>query len=258
MPPSASTSRLSINSNSAPALLDPPPNEGLIAPSPTPRPAAAAEAIDRSFHAALARFTGGLSPAALALAFADWQLHLLASPGKQAALTGQALQNALQFADAIVPRHPTFQPWSLIRPPETDRRFTGSDWELPSFNLLAQAFLLTEQWWHSTTTDIHGLGPFGMFLSPLKSEARTRRYMYQNSFAFSRMSLASPAPQRLSIRTLRPSIQPNCCSPSRKAARRASPSGSSAARTPSAPTRRKRSVCCAPATAATRPRRRQE
>lgn len=60
-------------------------------------PAAAVDAIDRSFHAALARFTGGLSPAALALAFADWQLHLLASPGKQAALAGQALQNAMQF-----------------------------------------------------------------------------------------------------------------------------------------------------------------
>jgi len=50
-----------------------------------------------------------------------------------------------------------FQPWSLIKPSDNDRRFTGSDWELPSFNILAQAFLLTEQWWHSTTTDIHGL-----------------------------------------------------------------------------------------------------
>ncbi|HWZ40616.1 MAG TPA: alpha/beta fold hydrolase [Bradyrhizobium sp.] len=123
-----------------------------------PDPAAAADAIDRSFHAALARFTGGLSPAAVALAFADWQLHLLAAPGKQAALAGQALQNALQFADAVVPRHPIFQPWSLIKPPVNDRRFSGTDWELPAFNLLAQAFLLTEQWWHSTTTDIRGLG----------------------------------------------------------------------------------------------------
>jgi polyhydroxyalkanoate synthase len=119
--------------------------------------AAKADAIDRSFHAAMARFTGGLSPAALALAFADWQLHLLASPGKQATLVGQALQTAGQFVDAMVPRHATFQPWSLIRPSEKDRRFREDDWELPSFNLLAQAFLLTEQWWRSTTTDIHGL-----------------------------------------------------------------------------------------------------
>ena len=120
-------------------------------------PAASAVAIDRSFHAALARFTGGLSPAALALAFADWQLHLFTSPGKQAALAGQALQKAMQFVDAFLPRNASFQPWSLIRPPENDRRFKEPDWELPSFNLLAQAFLLTEQWWHSTTTDIHGL-----------------------------------------------------------------------------------------------------
>ena len=122
-----------------------------------PDSAGAADDIDRAFHAALARFTGGLSPAAVTLAFADWQLHLLASPGRRASLTGQALRTAFQFVEAMVPRHPTFQSWSLIKPPESDRRFTGADWELPPFNLLAQAFLLTEQWWHSTTTGIHGL-----------------------------------------------------------------------------------------------------
>ena len=40
---------------------------------------------------------------------------------------------------------------------------------------------------------------------------------------------ASPAPQRTSIRTLRPSVQPSCCSACRNAAKRARPSGSSAA-----------------------------
>lgn len=117
----------------------------------------ATDSVDRAFHAALARFTGGLSPAAIALAFADWQLHLLGSPGKRAALAGQAIQNALGFANALVPKHARFEPWSVIKPPATDRRFAGRDWELPPFNLLAQAFLLAEDWWHSTTTDIHGL-----------------------------------------------------------------------------------------------------
>jgi polyhydroxyalkanoate synthase len=63
----------------------------------------------------------------------------------------------MKFADAVVPKHPTFEPWTLIKPATNDRRFTGTDWELPSFNLLAQAFLLTEQWWHSTTSGLHGL-----------------------------------------------------------------------------------------------------
>lgn len=154
MSPSALLSSIVADSNFARTPEDvPPPQEA----PPSPAPDSAADAIDRSFHAALARLTGGLSPAALALAFADWQLHLLASPGKQAALAGQALQSALGFVDAVTPRQATFKPWSAIKPPENDRRFTGPDWELPSFNLLAQAFLLTEQWWHCTTTDIHGL-----------------------------------------------------------------------------------------------------
>src|SRR5690348_15297123 len=116
MTPLASTAtKKPAISNSPPDTLEPPPSEH-GAPSVAYDPGVAADAIDRSFHAALARFTGGLSPAALALAFADWQLHLLASPGKQAALTGQALQNAFQFIDALVPRHATFRPWSLIQP----------------------------------------------------------------------------------------------------------------------------------------------
>lgn len=154
MPPSASLWPIAADSSFARTPEDvSSPQEA----APLPAPDSAADAIDRSFHAALARLTGGLSPAALALAFADWQLHLLASPGKQAALAGHALQSALGFVDAVVPRQATFKPWSAIKPPENDRRFTGPDWELPSFNLMAQAFLLTEQWWHCTTTDIHGL-----------------------------------------------------------------------------------------------------
>ncbi|WP_426613196.1 PHA/PHB synthase family protein [Bradyrhizobium sp. McL0616] len=155
MSPPASVGRLPAASNSEQVLLEAPPHEGARAVPPSDSDAA--DAIDRSFHAALARLTGGVSPAALALAFADWQLHLLASPGKQASLAGQAMQNAFQFVDSMVPRHATFQPWTVTRPLENDRRFSSSDWELPSFNLSAQAFLLTEQWWHSATTGIHGL-----------------------------------------------------------------------------------------------------
>ncbi|MGY4284286.1 polyhydroxyalkanoate synthase [Bradyrhizobium sp. LM2.7] len=156
MSPPASVSRTPVASNSDEVTVELPISEG-PRPAPPSGSDAAVDAIDRSFHAALARLTGGVSPAALALAFSDWQLHLLASPGKQAGLAGQAIQNAFQFFDAMVPRHATFQPWSTIRPPESDRRFLSSDWELPSYNFLAQAFLLTEQWWHLATTGIHGL-----------------------------------------------------------------------------------------------------
>jgi len=152
MPPSASVSRLP---NSTPEIVDLRTLESIHAPSPDAP--FASDNLDRAFHAGTARLTGGLSPAAIALAFADWQLHLLASPGKCAALAGEALQHGMDFMNAMVPKHATFQPWSVIKPPAIDRRFAGRDWELPPFNLLAQAFLLTEDWWHSTTVDIRGL-----------------------------------------------------------------------------------------------------
>ena len=65
-----------------------------------------------------------------------------------------------------------------------------------------------------------------------------------NSAASVRRS-ASPAGQRVSIRTLRPSVQPNCRSPSRKAASRACSIGSRPAPPISTPMRRIRSGCCA-------------
>ena len=42
-----------------------------------------ADIVDRSLHATIARFTFGLSPAALAKAYFDWAIHLAVSPGKR-------------------------------------------------------------------------------------------------------------------------------------------------------------------------------
>src|SRR5690242_480440 len=118
-------------------------------PANPPAPPSIPESIDRSVHATIARFTGGVSPAALALAFADWQLHLAISPGKQLALAGEAARSAYRLADALVLPNAKFAPWSIVEPAAADRRFSAPDWELPAFNMMAQAFLLTEQWWHS-------------------------------------------------------------------------------------------------------------
>src|SRR5262245_37483094 len=73
--------------------------------------------LDRSMTAEIARFTGGLSPAALALAFADWAIHLAASPGKKLALGGEVLRDVSRLADMSVHWATKFKPWSLIKPP---------------------------------------------------------------------------------------------------------------------------------------------
>ncbi|MHC2682289.1 polyhydroxyalkanoate synthase [Bradyrhizobium diazoefficiens] len=54
--------------------------------------------------------------------------------------------------------HATSQkPWSVIEPQGRDRRFKDPQWETAPFNLLAQAFLLSERWWHDATTGVRGV-----------------------------------------------------------------------------------------------------
>src|SRR5271168_3546182 len=52
---------------------------------------------DRAFHAMLARFTGGISPIALSVAYIDWVLHLAGAPQRQLELGRDALGGAKQF-----------------------------------------------------------------------------------------------------------------------------------------------------------------
>src|SRR6516164_1384642 len=66
-----------------------------------------------------------------------------------------------------------------------------------------------------------------------------------NSVAYLRYRSVSPAPQRVSTRTLNPTSQPNCCNSCANAALPACPKGSSAVVFISTPMRRMRSPCCA-------------
>src|SRR5262249_37711400 len=66
-----------------------------------------------------------------------------------------------------------------------------------------------------------------------------------NSAAYLRIASALPLPQRYSMRTFCPTIQPNCWRPCANAASRARSSGSSAANGDNTPMRRIRSGCCA-------------
>lgn len=113
---------------------------------------------DRALHAMLARLTGGISPAALLLAYADWLLHLAAAPQRQIEIAQEAIVDAKRFVEAAQRLFAPGQgPWSLIQPQPQDRRFGRPEWEYPPFNLMAQAFLLGEQWWRNATTGLRGV-----------------------------------------------------------------------------------------------------
>ena len=119
---------------------------------------ALADITDRSLHAALARFTLGLSPAALAAAYLDWAVHLMAAPGKRLQLVEKTARKATRFSSYAW--HEALQPGrtpAVIEPLPQDRRFTGEAWQHWPFNLLYQGFLLQQQWWHNATSDVRGV-----------------------------------------------------------------------------------------------------
>ena len=113
---------------------------------------------DRALHAMLARLTGGISPAALLLAYMDWLSHLAWSPQRQIEISHEGLMDAKRFSEAA--RHffsPGQGPWSLIKPQAQDKRFDRPEWENPPFNMMAQALLLNQRWWHNATTGVRGV-----------------------------------------------------------------------------------------------------
>lgn len=122
------------------------------AQAPEPQPAA----LDLPLKSTIARWTHGVSPASIAMAQADWLTHLLVSPSKQAELASSALRKSLQWIQFAS------QVWSgrcapCAEPLPGDKRFSKSEWQLPPFATLAQAFLLTEQWWAEATHGVRGV-----------------------------------------------------------------------------------------------------
>jgi poly[(R)-3-hydroxyalkanoate] polymerase subunit PhaC len=113
--------------------------------------------LDRMFHAWLGHMTLGLSPPALMLAYLDWLVHLAALPSKQAELSQKAIRKALRlglYSSKCAVNH-SLQP--CIEPLPQDKRFVGEAWQSWPYNIVYQSFLLTQQWWHNATTDVHGV-----------------------------------------------------------------------------------------------------
>ncbi len=123
------------------------------------------ELIDRALHAFTAKATLGLSPAALGLAFADWGMHMAASPGKQASLAvlalemqGRWLRYAAELGTHALRADRTPCP-DCVAPTPNDRRFSAAQWQQFPFNLLAQRFLLREQLVDATAHGVRGVSP---------------------------------------------------------------------------------------------------
>jgi polyhydroxyalkanoate synthase subunit PhaC len=118
---------------------------------------ALADVIDRSLNATAARFTAGLSPAALAEAWCDWVVHLVTAPGTRVRLFEKAVKKTARLAlyswAEALPRGSAH----CIEPLPQDRRFDGDAWRRWPYNIIYQSFLLQQQWWYNATTDVRGV-----------------------------------------------------------------------------------------------------
>ena len=122
------------------------------------------ELMDRASRAFLARLTGGVSPGALVEAYADWLMHLAVLPGKQASLLQNAVRKASRLSRYAMTCATTGataggNPDGCIEPMPQDHRFDHEGWQTWPFNLYAQSFLLTQQWWSQAMTGVRGVSP---------------------------------------------------------------------------------------------------
>lgn len=112
--------------------------------------------FDRPLHAATARLTAGISPAALVQAYTDWAQHLLFSPDKQADLVERALRKWTRYFN-YCQACAGGDCETCIEPLPQDKRFLGEAWQNPPFSTIYQGFLLAQQWWHNATTGVEGV-----------------------------------------------------------------------------------------------------
>ncbi|MDP1998175.1 MAG: alpha/beta fold hydrolase [Rhodoferax sp.] len=109
-----------------------------------------AQGIDEAFHAQLAKANMGLSPIALTLAYADWAMHLAASPGRQLMLAQRAMALSKDAVTQSLQPAPTVdaQGMSVL---EKDPRFSDAGWSRWPFNALKNGFKASDAWWREST-----------------------------------------------------------------------------------------------------------
>ncbi len=110
------------------------------------------QALDDLVHARLSDASMGLSPISLALAQADWAMHLATSPGRQMALANKALELGMKAL------RNTVTPVAADAKPDQDARFADPAWAKWPFNAMRENFKATDEWWRDVAR-VDGVSP---------------------------------------------------------------------------------------------------
>jgi len=116
------------------------------------RARSAAGAFDSAFHAAVMRHATGLSPISLALAQADWLLHLATQPAQSMRLALAAQRGAFDWwAHSLVPQ-------GNGTAADDDHRFEAPPWQRWPYAPVVRAYRAAEDWWRDAT-HLRGMDP---------------------------------------------------------------------------------------------------
>ena len=145
---------MSTSSITAPAGHAPPAALPTTPAAPDPQDLAhqAARGLDNALHALAARFTSGLSPISLALAQADWLMHLATQPAQSLQLALDAQRGAIQWwQDSLT------QQGNGLADGE-DLRFSDPAWHQWPYAPMVRAYRGAESWWRDATS-LRGMAP---------------------------------------------------------------------------------------------------
>lgn len=114
--------------------------------------------IDSALQVAIGKFSGGISPAALLLAFFDWYLHLLMQPTKHLELI-ELYENNVNYLMQQFIGHlqgDKTGEYAAISSPQ-DKRFTGKSWQQFPYSFYYESFLLIQNWWKVAANNVRGV-----------------------------------------------------------------------------------------------------
>ncbi|MBE0694026.1 MAG: polyhydroxyalkanoic acid synthase [Aquamicrobium sp.] len=115
--------------------------------------------LDRAAAAGIAWFTGGLSPVAVGLAFADWAAHLAIAPGRQARVAIEGWSAGARMARDVLRHVANAGPEPAARSATVDPRFADEAWQDFPFWLAQRSFLAGQDWLFGAVRDVPGVSP---------------------------------------------------------------------------------------------------
>jgi len=114
--------------------------------------------LDMLLQNNIAKLTGGLSPASMALAWLDWGMHIAMSPGKQMALANLLQKQISSWPQFLTPIFTgSAEDKKSASSMSADRRFSYPGWANWPFNAMSQSFLQGQELLQAATTGVRGV-----------------------------------------------------------------------------------------------------